>query len=59
MDILATQIRMVRKDLERLFGAFLPMHLVVSVAVACLFHIQCSLNQGVMDQVWLYPAFHH
>ena len=57
-DIPATQRRMGRKELERLFGKFRSMNLAVPGAVAHLFHIQRALNQGGVDQVWISPPFH-
>ena len=50
VDIPATQRRMGRKDLERLVGKHRYMHLAVPGAVALLFHIQRTLNQGGVDR---------
>ena len=33
------------------------MYLAVPGAVDHLFHIQCTMNQGGVDQAWLSPAF--
>ena len=46
-----------KKDLERLVGKILSMHLAVPGAVTHLFHIQHALNQEEVDQAWLSPAF--
>ena len=59
MDILATQRSMGRKDLELLVGKLCSVHLAVPGAVAHLFHIQRTLNQGGVDRTRLSPAFHH
>ena len=58
VDTPATQLRMVRKDLERLVGKLRSMHLVVPRAAAHLFQIQRDLNQGGMDRALLSPSFH-
>ena len=58
MDVPATQLRMGRKDLECLVVKIRSMHLAVPGAVAHLFHIQCALNQGDVDRVWISLAFH-
>ena len=58
MNIPITQRRMGRKDLERLVAKLRSMHLAVPGAVSHLFHIQRALNQVVVDQAWLSPAFH-
>ena len=58
MDIPATQRRMGRKDLGYLVGKLCSMYLAVPGAVAHLFHIQCTLNQGGVDRAWLSQAFH-
>ena len=58
MDIPPTQRRMGRKDLERLVGKLRFMPLAMPGAVAHIFHIQHALNQGGVDWVWLYLAFH-
>ena len=58
VNIPPTQHRMGRKDLERLVGKLCSMHLAVPGAVAHLFHIQRALNQGGVDQAWLWPDFH-
>ena len=50
VDILATQHRMVRKDIERLSGKLRSMHLAVPGAVAHLFHIQRALNQRRVER---------
>ena len=47
-----------RTDLEHLVGKLRSMHLAVPEAVAHIFHIQCALNQGGVDQARLSPAFH-
>ena len=59
VDIPTTQLRMGRKDLERLVGKLRSMHLVVPGAVPHLFCIHRALNQGRVDRVWLSLAFHH
>ena len=58
-DIPATQCSMVRKDLERLVGKLCSIYLTMPGAVAHLFHIQRTLNQGGVDRAWLSTAFHH
>ena len=58
VDIPATQRRMGQKDLERLVGKLLSIHLAVPGAVAHLFHIQCALNQGGGERACLSPDFH-
>ena len=58
MDIPATQRRMGQKELECLVRKLRSMHLAVPGAVVHLFHIQCALNQGGVEWVWLSPAFH-
>ena len=47
-----------RKDLERLVGKLLSMHLTVEGAVSPLLHIQRALTQGGMNQLWMLPAFY-
>ena len=56
--ILVIQLRMFRKDLERLVGKLRSMHLAVPGAVARLFHVQCALTQGGVYRAWLSPNFH-
>ena len=34
------------------------MHFAVPGVVTHLFHIQCALNQGGVDQAWISPVFH-
>ena len=58
VDIPATQLRMGRKDMERLVGKIQSMHLTVPGAVAPLFHTQCALNKEGLYRVWLSPTFH-
>ena len=43
VGILTTQCRMVRKELERLMGNILSMHIKVPGAVAHLYYIQLAL----------------
>ena len=59
VDILETQRWMVRKDLERLVGKLLSIHLALPGPVSHLFHIQHALTQGGMYRAWISPAFHH
>ena len=47
-----------RKDLERLVGKLLYMHLAVPGAVAHLYHIQRALAEAGEDRAWLSPDFH-
>ena len=58
VDIPATQRRMDQKNLERIVRKLRSMHLPVPGAGVHLFHVQCALNQGGLDQAWLSPAFH-
>ena len=57
VDIPVTQRRMVQKDLEHLEGKLLSVHLAVAGAVAKLFYIQRTLNQGGVERVWIPLAF--
>ena len=45
VGILLTQLCMVRKDIERLVGKLLSMHIAVPGAVAHFYHIQGTLTQ--------------
>ena len=58
LDILISQRRMGRKELERLVGKLCSMHLAVSGAVAHLYHIQGALAQAGTDRAWMSPYFH-
>ena len=49
VDVPTTQRKMGQKDLERLIGKLHSVHLAVPGGVACLFHIQRTLNQGGVD----------
>ena len=53
LTILATQRRMVRKELESLVGKLCSMYLAVPRAVAHLYHIQRALTQGGKYKAWL------
>ena len=58
LNTLISKWRMGRKDLDRLVGKLLPMHLPVLEAVVHLYHIQRSLDQAETDRTWMYPASH-
>ena len=58
LEILTTQRRMGRKDLERLVGNLRSMHLSVLGEVAHLYHIQRALAQAGTDKAWLSPDFY-
>ena len=53
VDIPATQPQKGRKDLERLVGKLLYMHLMVPGEVAHLFNIQHAMTQGGVGQTWM------
>ena len=57
LAILATQLRMVQKELERLVGKLRSMHLAVTVEVAHLYHIQRTLTHGGKDRSWILAYF--
>ena len=58
LDILISQRRMGRKELEQLVGKLRSMHLSVPGAVAHLYHIHRALAQVKTDRDWLSPIFH-
>ena len=47
-----------QKELERLAGKLLSVHLVVPGVIAHLYHIQRAMTQGGEDRAWLLPYFH-
>ena len=47
------------KDMERLLGKLLSMHLSVIGAVAHIYHIQRALAQAGADRSWISPEFHY
>ena len=57
LAILATQLQMVQKELERLVGKLRSMHLAVTVEVAHLYHIQRTLTHGGKDRSWILAYF--
>ena len=47
-----------QKDLEHLVVKLRSIHLAVPGEVAHFFPIQCALNQGGVNRVWMSPSFH-
>ena len=58
LDILSSQRRMGRKELERLVGKLHSIHLAVPGAVAHLYHIQRAMSQAGTDRTSLSSEFH-
>ena len=57
-NLMALQHPMVRKYLEQIIGELHYIHLVVPVAVACLYNLQHTLTQGDENRALILTEFH-